>query len=84
MVGPTAVGVEDASEAPSSNGSNAMMWSRIAFTPPVADLYGFDIALIDGLDMAAVAATADERVLLNRFRAASEDERRAALAAVCP
>ncbi|MBY0254827.1 MAG: helix-turn-helix domain-containing protein [Methylobacterium organophilum] len=65
-------------------------WERAKQTVPpemrtkIADLYGFDIALIDGLDMAAVAATADERVLLNRFRAASEDERRAALAAVCP
>ncbi|MGU3403403.1 helix-turn-helix domain-containing protein [Methylobacterium brachiatum] len=65
-------------------------WERARQTVPpamrakIAELYGFDLALIDGLDMADVAVTPDERALLTRFRAASQDERRAALAAVCP
>lgn len=65
-------------------------WERAKQTVPpamrakIADLYGFDIALIDGLDMVDVAATPEERALLCRFRAASQEERRAALAAVCP
>ncbi|MFB0491995.1 transcriptional regulator with XRE-family HTH domain [Methylobacterium sp. OAE515] len=52
--------------------------------PMLAEFYGFDAELLAGLDIAEVAITPDERALLNRFRAASEDERRAALAAVCP
>ncbi|MGH1574321.1 helix-turn-helix domain-containing protein [Methylobacterium sp. P31] len=50
----------------------------------LADLYGFDLSLIAGLDAEGVALTPDERTLLAAFRHLPESERRALLELVRP